>query len=214
MCIKLFNYWDKRFLGRRVHSLVAVIATSWWQKINLLLLIILTLLLLLILMQNQRDALILKIYFWSRTLHISDRCSVHHQESSTVHTAIAICHTGCADCLLACCCCYCWYSCSCSLLLTKSTTPGRFCCWCCFVAGSLSISQRTFASWCYSVAYICMSSKCYGMLVQSNLSSVHSKSQHMYLLFLISFFADATARIAPIHFSTITPLPHLKSCRL
>ena len=27
--------------------------------------------------------------------------SVHHQESSTVHTAIGICHTGYADCLLA-----------------------------------------------------------------------------------------------------------------
>jgi len=26
--------------------------------------------------------------------------SVHHQESSTVHTAIGICHTGFADCLL------------------------------------------------------------------------------------------------------------------
>jgi hypothetical protein len=25
---------------------------------------------------------------------------IHHQESSTVHTAIAICHTGYADCLL------------------------------------------------------------------------------------------------------------------
>jgi len=26
---------------------------------------------------------------------------VRHQESSTVYTAIGICHTGCADCLLA-----------------------------------------------------------------------------------------------------------------
>jgi hypothetical protein len=30
-----------------------------------------------------------------------DRFSVHHQESSTVPTAIGICHTGYADCLLA-----------------------------------------------------------------------------------------------------------------
>ena len=37
-------------------------------------------------------------YFWIRTLHVSDSFSVHHQESSTVHTAI---HTGYADCLLA-----------------------------------------------------------------------------------------------------------------
>jgi len=29
-----------------------------------------------------------------------DSYSVHHQESSTVHTAIGICHTGYADCLL------------------------------------------------------------------------------------------------------------------
>jgi hypothetical protein len=36
-----------------------------------------------------------------RTLHVSDSFSVHHQESSTVHTAIGICHIGFADCLLA-----------------------------------------------------------------------------------------------------------------
>jgi len=41
-----------------------------------------------------------QIYFWNRTLHISDRFSVHHQQSSTVHTAICICHTGYADHLL------------------------------------------------------------------------------------------------------------------
>ena len=40
----------------------------------------------------------LKFIFWIRTLHVSDSFSVHHQESSTVHTAI---HTGLADCLLA-----------------------------------------------------------------------------------------------------------------
>jgi hypothetical protein len=41
------------------------------------------------------------MYFCDRTLHVSDSSSVHHQESSTVHTAIGICHTGYADCLLA-----------------------------------------------------------------------------------------------------------------
>ena len=39
--------------------------------------------------------------FWHRTLHVSDRFTVHHQESSTVYTAIGICHTGYAGCLLA-----------------------------------------------------------------------------------------------------------------
>ena len=38
------------------------------------------------------------IYFWIKTLHVLDSFSVHHQESSTVHTAIGICHTGGADC--------------------------------------------------------------------------------------------------------------------
>jgi hypothetical protein len=32
--------------------------------------------------------------FWNRTLHVSDRFSVHHQESSTAYTAIGIYHTG------------------------------------------------------------------------------------------------------------------------
>jgi hypothetical protein len=48
--------------------------------------------------KNQRDALISQIYIRNRTLHVSDSISVHHQQSSTVHTAI---HTGYADCLLA-----------------------------------------------------------------------------------------------------------------
>jgi hypothetical protein len=39
--------------------------------------------------------------FWYRTLHVSERVTVHHQESSTVYTAIGICHTGYADWLLA-----------------------------------------------------------------------------------------------------------------
>jgi hypothetical protein len=29
--------------------------------------------------------------FWYRTLHVSDRLTVHHQESSTAYTAIGIC---------------------------------------------------------------------------------------------------------------------------
>jgi len=37
--------------------------------------------------KNQLDSLFLK-FIWYRTLHISDRFTAHHQESSTVHTAI------------------------------------------------------------------------------------------------------------------------------
>jgi len=33
------------------------------------------------------DALISQIYFWNKTLHVSDRSSVHHQEVFTVHIA-------------------------------------------------------------------------------------------------------------------------------
>jgi hypothetical protein len=51
--------------------------------------------------KNQQYTLISQIYFWNRTLHVSDGFSVHHQEASTAHTAIGICHTGYADCLLA-----------------------------------------------------------------------------------------------------------------
>ena len=50
--------------------------------------------------KGQRDALISQIYFWNRTLHVSDSFFVHHQESGTVHTAIGICHRGYVDCLL------------------------------------------------------------------------------------------------------------------
>jgi hypothetical protein len=39
--------------------------------------------------------------FWYRTLHVSDRFTVHYQESSTLYTAIGICNIGCAECLLA-----------------------------------------------------------------------------------------------------------------
>jgi len=34
-----------------------------------------------------------QIYFWNKTLHVSDSSSVHHQEIFTVHTAM-VCHTG------------------------------------------------------------------------------------------------------------------------
>jgi hypothetical protein len=37
--------------------------------------------------ENQRDAPFSQIYFWNTTLHVSDRFSVHHQESSTVNIA-------------------------------------------------------------------------------------------------------------------------------
>ena len=39
--------------------------------------------------------------FWYRILHVSDRFTFHHQESSTVYTSIEICHTGYADFLLS-----------------------------------------------------------------------------------------------------------------
>jgi len=39
--------------------------------------------------------------FWYRTLHVSERFTVHHQESSIVCTAKGICYKGYADCLLA-----------------------------------------------------------------------------------------------------------------
>ena len=41
------------------------------------------------------------ILFWNDTLHVSDGLSVHHQEFKTVHTAIGICQTDTAVCLLA-----------------------------------------------------------------------------------------------------------------
>ena len=39
--------------------------------------------------------------FWYRTLRVSDKFTVHHQESSIVYTATGIFHTSYADCLLA-----------------------------------------------------------------------------------------------------------------
>ena len=38
--------------------------------------------------KNQLDALISQIYFWNKTLHISDISFVHHQEFFTAHTAM------------------------------------------------------------------------------------------------------------------------------
>jgi len=58
-----------------------------------------------------------QIYFWNRTLYVSDSFSVHHQESSNVHTATGICHTGFADCLLA--------GSGCSILILLTTDDGQ-----------------------------------------------------------------------------------------
>jgi len=38
--------------------------------------------------KTQLDALISHIYFWHKTLHVSDSSSVHHQEILTLHTAM------------------------------------------------------------------------------------------------------------------------------
>ena len=40
------------------------------------------------LIKNQLDALMSQIYFWNKTLHVSDSSSVHHQEFFTIHTAM------------------------------------------------------------------------------------------------------------------------------
>ena len=37
---------------------------------------------------KEKDALISLIYFWNKTLHVSDSSSVHHQQFFTVHTAM------------------------------------------------------------------------------------------------------------------------------
>ena len=44
--------------------------------------------------KNQRDSLISQNLFGNRTLHVSKRFTVHHQESSTVYTATGVCHIG------------------------------------------------------------------------------------------------------------------------
>jgi len=41
-----------------------------------------------VLIINQIHVLIPQIYFWNKTLHVSDSSSVHHHDSSTVHTAM------------------------------------------------------------------------------------------------------------------------------
>jgi len=43
---------------------------------------------------NKTNEINSQIYFWNRTLHVLDSLSVHHRESSTVHTTICICHRG------------------------------------------------------------------------------------------------------------------------
>jgi len=42
---------------------------------------------------NQMHTISNLFYFDNNTLHVSDGLSVHHQESTTVHTASGICHT-------------------------------------------------------------------------------------------------------------------------
>ena len=53
------------------------------------------------LQSNQLRSLIPHIYFWNKTINVSESSCAHHQQFFTVHTAIAICHTGSADSLLA-----------------------------------------------------------------------------------------------------------------
>ena len=48
-------------------------------------------------MNLKQNALNSQIYFWNRTLHVLDRFPVHHQESSTVYTAIGIFSISCDD---------------------------------------------------------------------------------------------------------------------
>jgi len=50
---------------------------------------------------NKMHRCIKFILFWNDTLHASEGISVHHQELKTVYTAIAICQTDTAVCLLA-----------------------------------------------------------------------------------------------------------------
>jgi len=51
--------------------------------------------------KNKRCTDFLNLFFWNRTLNVSDGFSVRHQESITVHTTISVCHTGYADSLRA-----------------------------------------------------------------------------------------------------------------
>jgi len=77
-------YWEQRFV------LLSFVRKGLYQDVN-------TALKTFSYNKNQQDALISQIYF--RNLRVSDSFAVHHQESSTVHPAIVICHTGYADCL-------------------------------------------------------------------------------------------------------------------
>ena len=52
---------------------------------------------------DQLDALISQIYFWNKTLHVSDSSSVNHQEFFYCTRSNSICHTGLADSLRASC---------------------------------------------------------------------------------------------------------------
>ena len=50
------------------------------------------------LQQNHLDALISQIYFWNKTLHVSDSSSVHHHQFFTVHTAMVDVSNTCMYC--------------------------------------------------------------------------------------------------------------------
>jgi hypothetical protein len=43
---------------------------------------------------NQQDALIIQIYFYKTLVHVSDIFSAHHQEFSTVHSALILLGSG------------------------------------------------------------------------------------------------------------------------
>ena len=45
-------------------------------------------------LNNQPDALIIPILFWYKILHVSGIFSAHHQEFSTVHSALVKFHAG------------------------------------------------------------------------------------------------------------------------
>ena len=97
-----------------------------------------------VLIITQREALISQIYFWMRTLHISDSSSVHHHEFSTVHTATGICHTGYADCLRA------GSGCSVLILLAscQQTCMAYHCC--VYSVGLLMMDRDTVRNMSYS----------------------------------------------------------------
>jgi len=65
------SYWDRK----RINSAV-LISSSRTQTLSTTY------------NKNKLDALISQIYFWNKTLHVSDNSSAHHQEFFTVHTAL------------------------------------------------------------------------------------------------------------------------------